>query len=284
MEPINLLVTLDENYISPLCVMLKSLFLNNPGERFHIYLIHSAIPQKRLSALSAYCQYHRAELHPVLADAEMFAGAPVFRYLSKAMYYRLLACKLLPEDLDRALYLDPDTMLINPVRALYDIGLDKYLFAGCVHTGLSGIAGQVNKIRLNTYEAEGYFNSGVLLMNLQEQRKKIDEKEIFDYTQAHRNELILPDQDILNGLYSKEIKPLDDSIYNYDPKRYETYRMVSGGEKDIDWVMKNTVILHFCGKNKPWIKPHRSRFGILYKHYAVLAERTLQQLEPAKTR
>jgi len=131
----------------------------------------------------------------------------------------------------------------------------------------------VNKIRLNTYETDGYFNSGVLLMNLRAQRNEIREEDIFRYVSEHKLELILPDQDILNGLYGSRIMPLDDSLYNYDAHRYETYRMISSGEKDVDWVMRNTVILHFCGKNKPWIKPNRSRFGILHKHYAALADR-----------
>ena len=35
----NILVTLDRNYLLPLRVMLGSLYLNNPGEVFDIYLV-----------------------------------------------------------------------------------------------------------------------------------------------------------------------------------------------------------------------------------------------------
>ena len=34
----NILVTLDKNYLSPLKVMLTSLLLNNPNECFEIYI------------------------------------------------------------------------------------------------------------------------------------------------------------------------------------------------------------------------------------------------------
>jgi len=278
MKPINILVTLDENYISPLQSMLKSLFLNNPGEEFHIYLIHDSLQGKQLDSLSNYCAYHGASLFPIVVNEELFADAPVFRHLKKAMYYRLLAFRLLPAELDKALYLDPDTLVINPIWGLYKTDLTGCLYGACIHTGISNITEKVNKIRLNTYETEGYFNSGVLLMNLSEQRKNISEEEIYAYINEHKLELILPDQDILNVLYGDKILPLDDSLYNYDAHRYETYRMVSSGEKDIDWIMRHTVILHFCGKNKPWIKPSRSRFGILYKHYAALSERTLGEI------
>lgn len=277
MEPISLLVTLDQNYLPPLRVMLKSLFVNNPGEIFHIHMIHDAVPDKGIEQLDAYCRFHGARLFPYEADQNMFAGAPVFRYWSRSMYYRLLACRILPAALERALYLDPDILVINPVRALTETDLRQHLFAGAMHSGFTGnLKGQLNRIRL-AYEADGYFNSGVLLMNLALQRKFIRAEELFAYVAKHKNELLLPDQDILNGLYGDRILPLDDSLYNYDARRFETYLFLSMGEKNMDWVMTNTVLLHFCGKAKPWYGNSRGRFGVLFKHYASLANRTLAE-------
>ena len=50
----NILVTLDANYILPLKVMLKSLFANNPEQKFNIYIIYSNISDKDIEKLSAY--------------------------------------------------------------------------------------------------------------------------------------------------------------------------------------------------------------------------------------
>ena len=47
----NILVTLNSNYLRPLKVMLKSLFLNNPGEKFTIYLMHSSLTDDELKDL-----------------------------------------------------------------------------------------------------------------------------------------------------------------------------------------------------------------------------------------
>lgn len=278
MNVINLLVTLDKNYIPPLQIMLKSLFFNNTNESFHIYMIYDGISPLEISRLDAYCSFHGSKLFSIPADENAFSRAPVLRYYSKAMYYRLLASQLLPETLERALYLDPDTLIINPVRGLYELDLSGYLFAGAMHSGIIGISEHVNKIRLGTYETGGYYNSGVLLMNLALQRKLIREEDVYSYAEENQNKLLLPDQDILNGLYGSQILPLDESLFNYDVRRYESYRMLAAGEKDMDWVMKNTVILHFCGKAKPWNKDFRGRFGILFKHYAALADRTLREI------
>ena len=59
------------------------------------------------------------------------------------MYYRLLAAQLLPEDLDRVLYLDPDVLIINPLEKLWSLGLDENLFAAAAHTGKTEIANNV---------------------------------------------------------------------------------------------------------------------------------------------
>ena len=195
------------------------------------------------------------------------------RYYSRAMYYRLLAAQLLPAGVDRVLYLDPDILVINALRPLYDTDLEGKLMAASIHRGLTDLSSRVNRLRLDTPEAEGYFNSGVLVMDLAAMRRRMDPAEIFAYARDHADTLILPDQDILNGLYGSELYPVEESLWNYDARRFDRYQLASQGEMDMDWVMDHTAVLHFCGKRKPWHKTARGRFSALYKHYQRLLER-----------
>ena len=96
---------------------------------------------------------------------------------------------------------------------------------------------------------------------------------MFRYVRDHAKELVLPDQDILNAVYGRRILEVDDSMWNYDARNYNNYLLRSAGVCDMDWVMKNTSILHFCGRSKPWQKGYIRRFGILYKHYEAITER-----------
>jgi len=272
---LNILVTLDRNYLVPLRVLLCSLFLNNPGEVFDIYLISDDLDKQQLSDVDALCARYAACLHLIPVGKDCFADAPTLRYYSKAMYYRLLAADLLPESLDRILYLDPDMLVINPLRPLYDTPLDGYLYGACIHAGLMNISKPLNQLRLSTYEAEGYFNSGMLLMNLNVIRQEVRAQDIFDYADKYRQLLILPDQDILNGLYGAKILPLDDMLWNFDPRQYREYLLASSGERNMDWIIRNTAILHFAGKKKPWHKSCPGRFTPLYKHYMQLTKRQL---------
>ena len=274
MDPISILVSLDQNYLPQLQVLLTSLDQNNPGERFNLYLLHSGIPEGALAPVARQCLKLGCPFHPILVGEQLFAGAPTTRQYPKEMYYRLLAGRFLPRALKRVLYLDPDIRVINPVRALYDTDLEGDLMAAATHTGLlAGITDPVNRLRLENYEAEAYYNSGVLVMDLSAMRREVRPGDIFDYAREHADILLLPDQDVLNGLYGGQILGVDDSLWNYDARRFDRYLLLSQGERDMDWVMDHTAILHFCGKRKPWNHSYQGRFSALYKHYQRLVER-----------
>lgn len=268
----NILVTLDQNYLSHAQVMLFSLFLNNPGESIDVYLICDDMDEHALEPLAALCEGAHARLHPIHVREDWFADAPTVRYYSRAMYYRLLAWQVLPQELDRILYLDPDILVIGPLCGLYGMDMGDHPFAAAVHKGIIDLSGPVNKLRLASYESDGYFNSGVLMMNLPAISRVVKPEDIFRYVHDNKAVLVLPDQDILNGLYGERILPIDETRYNYDVRRFREYLIASQGERDMDWVMRNTSILHFCGKRKPW-NARIGRFLTLYRHYAALQER-----------
>ena len=190
----------------------------------------------------------------------------------REMYYRLLAGQMLPEGISRIIYLDPDTLVINPLRPLWETDMKGCMFAAAAHTGKTELANNVNRLRLGT--DHDYYNSGVLLMDLERCRRNISAGELFDFVRTHRHELVMPDQDLLNAMYGGSILPLDDALWNYDARNYNNYMLRSSGGQNVRWVMQNTAILHFCGKAKPWKPNYMYRFGLLYQHYEQLAERS----------
>ena len=272
----NLLLTLDENYLSPCTVLLASFFASNPGETgVTVYLLHSAIPTEKLEDLAAFCAGFGAELKPIAVGTALFGGAPTSKRYPKEMYYRLLSPLILSQEVERVLYLDPDMLIINPLRPLWELDLQGKTFAASSHTGLTEMANEINQVRLDT-EHE-YFNSGVILIDLAAARKLVAAADVFRCVSEHEKELILPDQDVFNILYGKETMPVDDVLWNYDVRNYAKYLIRSTGRHDLSWVMQNTAVLHFCGKNKPWHEDYRNPFGMLYLHYMNLAARRLQE-------
>ena len=276
-------MTLDENYLMPCKVMLYSFFASNSEEQdVSIYLLHSAIPDSKLKELARYCSRFGAILKPIAVDSALFENAPTNKRYPKEMYYRLLSPLILPQELERVLYLDPDMLIINPLRPLWELDFCEKVFAAASHTGLTEMANGINRVRLDT-EHE-YFNSGVICIDLHAARNLVTSEDVFACVRKHEKELILPDQDVFNILYGKQTLPVDDVIWNYDVRNYSKYLFRSAGKHNLNWVMQNTVVLHFCGKNKPWQEDYRNPFGILYLHYRNLTIRNLHKNQESESK
>ncbi len=95
-----------------------------------------------------------------------------------------------------------------------------FLYAAASHSKLTEVTTVINKVRLRNYESEGYYNSGVLLMNVHQLRQEVKETEIAAFIEK----IIwtsLPDQDILNGLYGDRAGD-SWSAHNYDVRKNRT--------------------------------------------------------------
>ena len=261
----NILVTLDKNYLPPLKVMLFSMYTNNPKTSFDIYVMHDSLTKKDISELNQTASKFNSKIIDVKIEESQFSKAPVLLHYTKAMYFRLLAQHYLPKKLTRIIYIDPDILVLNKLDDLYNTNIDKYYYAAAYHKLFSSKT--LNKIRLYPYKIKNYYNSGVLLLNLKLLRKHVSQKLIFDFVEKNKSKLIMPDQDVLNSLFAKKIKLIDEALYNYDARHYRVYLMLSNGKFDLGEVINKTVLLHFCGKSKPWHPKYKGKFSLLYKHY-----------------
>ncbi len=245
-KTINILVTLDSNYVEPLTVMLFSMLRSNPFEKFNIYVAHSSLNEADFSKIRAVADPTKCNIIPLHIDERLLCKAPVLKRITKETYYRLIAADYLPREVKRILYIDPDTVVINSLRSLYDTNLGENLIMGATHVGWFLEA--VCRKRLNMERHSKYVNAGVLLMNIGEIRKTVRTEDIFEYIYNNANKLYLADQDVINALFCERTIVTDARVFNLDEKTYKRFA------KDIDkaWIDRNTVIVHFNGQYKPW--------------------------------
>lgn len=259
--PIDLLATLNAGYLHPLNVMLYSALESNPGERFRVYLLHSSLTEAELAGTRRLLG-DQHELHPIRVDGAGLENAPTSDRYPVEMYYRIFAAQYLPRTLDRVLYLDPDLIVKGSLRALCDAEMGEDLFAAASHVGK--MISYVNSVRLDSESQGPYINSGVILMNLKALRERQDPAQVFRYIEAHQNRLLLPDQDVISGLYGASILPLDPYVYNMT-ERIFAFHPDSDGWLDPDWIDEHSVIIHYCGRNKPWKKNYVGVLGAYYR-------------------
>ncbi len=274
----HLLFTADQNYALHILPVLQSIRTIHPHTSFHIHLIGDDIARETIEMIGLFCRHKKMAFSAYSVADHVFKEAPINKHYSKAMYYRMLAADILPKTVKKVLYLDPDVLVINSLKSLWEIDMEGHLFVAASHTGEESLLGSINKIRLDTSSV--YYNTGVLLMDLRQIRKDFDSDRLFSFIDATGHKLLLPDQDVFNALYGHRTKQVPDEIWNYDPRKYSQYLLKSAGAYDTYWVIQNTSILHYCGKDKPWHPRYRYRFGSLYRHYEQMAQRELMEQEP----
>ncbi|MBG9983095.1 glycosyltransferase family 8 protein [Aerococcaceae bacterium DSM 111020] len=262
---IELLFTLDDGYVEPLKVALLSIYLNNQEDSFRIWLIHQSLSKQTIQKINHMCDQFNFEFNAIKIEGSQWGNAPTEKRYPKEMYFRLLAGDYLPAFLKKVLYIDPDTLIINTLRPLWEKDLEGKMLAAASHVGLVDVTTPLNKLRLDLDHP--YYNSGVLLIDLELARHNIHWQDISDILDKYGKFALLPDQDVLNYLYGDDILWIPEEYWNYDARFYHSYYARSKGEYDIHWVMKNTSILHFCGQPKPWNEKHSNRFTPLYLTY-----------------
>ena len=180
-----------------------------------------------------------------------FKGFPISSRYPLEIYYRLFASDLLPKTLDRILYLDVDIVVIQSLRELYNMDFESNLYIASSH--VNERMTHLNAKRLGLKEDVPYINTGVLLMNLELLRKQLNKQDILNYVNAYKKNLVLFDQDVLTALYGDKTKLVDYRKYNLSERMMNFYNLRNPRSRiDLDWVKKNSVIIHYCGRMKPW--------------------------------
>lgn len=261
----DLLVTIDENYLQPLAVMLTSLHLAAPEDHWHVWLLHRSLTDAQVADLTTRTTAWGWQLSAIQVEAEHFEEPKTTKRYPQEMYYRLLCGELLPESVKKVIYLDPDILVLHSLKPLWRKRLAGHLFAAATHSGFTDMINDLNRVRLN--QDHGYYNSGVLVIDVAKARRQIKLTDINQALRQYERQLLLPDQDLLNLLYGDWVVPLDEQRYNYDARKFLGYYTRSRGKHDMPWVMAHTAILHFCGSAKPWQPGHDTRFTALYLNY-----------------
>ena len=258
----NLLFCIDRRALSQMVVCLRSIVKNGGAKHYRVFLLHSDLDDTVRKNLNQ--DFPCMEFHFLTVPHGMFEGFPVTDRYPKEIYYRLAAPLLLPRDLNRILYLDADTIVINPLQSLYQTDFEGNLYAACSHT--REFLTRLNRLRLHSRKAVCYINSGVLLMNLPLLRWTLDLDQMARFVRGRRLPLFLPDQDILTALYGDRVKLVCAMRYNLSDRVLNQHNARRNRKKrGLDWVRRYTVIIHYCGRSKPWKAGYSGQLGCFYR-------------------
>lgn len=244
----------DDNYVPFLAVAINSLIENASKDyNYEIIVLNSGLTSENIERIKKYQnEYVNIEFEDVRPKIENIIGALSLRlrdYYSISIFYRLFIPSLF-KNYSKAIYLDADIVLVDDISKLYNEDMEGYLVGGVPDEVVNNSeVFREYSVKALDLEPGNYFNSGVLLMNLDEFRKEKIEEKFLHILEKYNFDVIAPDQDYLNFLCKGKVK--------YVNRGWD--RMPNIDEKFDD---SDLHLIHFNMFQKPW-----NYDNVLYEEY-----------------
>lgn len=231
----------DENFVKFTAVTIKSLIANASKEfSYDIHILCTKISkEKKRKAQELASEGFKIYFDDVTDYLKSISyRLPIRDYYSKTTYYRLFISEMFPE-LDKAVYLDSDMIVLGDISKLYSHDIGENYVGACNEQAM------VQTDVYGTYveqciglDRNKYFNAGMLLLNCMQFRKQkiLDQfiRLLHEYSFA-----VTQDEDYLNLICKDKVFWIENSW------NVETY-----GE--IKYSAETAKIIHYLMVGKPW--------------------------------
>jgi len=280
-DPIILVLGADANYARPMAVTLYSALSNLDSDYFvevHIISNGIATSQKQkietIVAKSSEGDVKWHETDNVLDDLPITNPA-----INVSGYIPFLIPYFLPDDYEKSLYLDSDLLVEDDISTLWNHDSNTALRSvqDFWIPYVSSKNGLYNYKDLGLSKYHPYFNSGVLLINLEAWRRKSVREESLRYLLENYGNIVHADQEVLNAILSQDWSPLDPKWNVHHAIRTEGWEKASYTWPDRPFkkhlrsernaLLNEPGILHFAGPDKPWKHPHEHPEGLRWFRY-----------------
>lgn len=248
----NILYQFNEAYAPFAGASVTSLFENNrKAKAITVYILGEGLSKDSVRRFGELAGQYERTITFLNADEVMERmrglNMPTYRG-SYAANLRLFLTDILPESVERLLYLDADTIVCDRLDEVYDTDMGEHVI-GMVLDSLT----KRHKRDIGLMPDEEYYNSGVILFDIKKWRMAGCTRKIIDHVLHVRSHYPAPDQDLLNvccrgAIYRLPVR------YNLQPIHlafsYRQYHCFFGQsayyeKEEIERAVKSPGILHF---------------------------------------
>ena len=242
--------TIDNNYPVFTMIFIDSILANSKAD-YTFWVVENNVTDKNKAKMKKYVEEDKHQkIEFIHTDTKVLDGGDNLfafsNYITSIGFARILLPELLPKTVHKVLYLDSDMLATGDISKLYNMPLGNKI-AGMVPNFVDD-----NKA-LELYQFKnGYYNSGMILMNLDMCRaenssgqmvaflKKNKDKFLFNEDSRETVKWIYPDQDVINIVWDGKIKQIPE-IWNNQSIRNQSM-------EDVFY----PGIIHYIGPSKPW--------------------------------
>ena len=263
----------DDAYAMPLAVTLKSACRNlAEGYRIRLFLLSGGISDKNFAMIESTLKNESIDINVIEPDLAAVSDLGVSHHISRTAYFRLLTAELIPDGVEKVIYLDSDLFIKENVVYLWDLPLgDQYCLAavdvacpyidaraGCRNFRLANpYMASLRPIRnfrsLGLNGCSEYFNSGVMVLNLKQWRRENVAERLLKTLRDNAKYVWCWDQYALNVVFHS-------NWGRFNPRWNQgahAFEYPAADHAPIAWeewteLRTNPAIVHFTTEFKPW--------------------------------
>jgi lipopolysaccharide biosynthesis glycosyltransferase len=260
MKPVVLALASNERYFPGLyCAVASALRHLDPAREVNLKVLDGGISRTSRDTLSMLIDAvgGSVRLEFVTVDPSVFGKATLGPGQSHMAYCRILLPLLL--DVPRLIYLDSDVLVFRDLRELFDVELSPCKVLAAVRDSETLTLGKDSQTLASAMKLSpdgAYFNSGVMLMNLDDLRKQHFFERAVEFLNRWRADYRFHDQSAINFLLHRQIDALPD-YWNRASWRFDAQR-----NNHLDCVLHYTT-------SAPWLGGTRGPAQVLFERFAM---------------
>jgi len=248
----NIVLTSSDTYAQYIPVLQASFYENHPGITITIYVLTNNATEEHREMIKEFAEKYQQHVHFISVDSKVYEGLENtisgYKPWPDETNFCMFAHQLLPSEVDRALYIGIDTVVVKNISDLYFQDFeDNYIIACQEHPHIPRTS---ETDRVAEYPSDGdLINGDMMLLNLNKFRN--DDISLSHYLETQKKGMAIRPkwflvQDNFAFLFFRKIKFVDSVTYNC---RQRILRVLK-----IPFSEANPSIIHYTGEYapKPW--------------------------------
>lgn len=267
-DKINIVFASDDNYAQHIAVVIASIMAKTK-EKVCFFVINDNISSEKITKLKNTAVKLNTTVEFIAVPEEQFKNVYLSGHVSKAAYFRLALADIMPDDIEKVIYLDVDLLVYDDIKKLWQNDIKEYALAAVPDFGImaSNRLCRQKKEVIGLPKGKAYFNSGVLLINLKKWRQENYTKQILEI--INENQFPHHDQDALNKIFMKDWLQID-LRWNIIPPVFNLFTKILLNKTFRNQAInakRNPGIIHYAGRYKPWEFSYHQDFNDMYYKY-----------------
>ena len=266
---LHIVLASDTNYAKLVSVLIVSVFDNNQDfDSITIHLLSNGISEKAISEIRKHIPDTKGELAIYdISNIKTLLKVTPPETISISAYSRLFVGSILPDTIDKVIYMDVDGIVTGSLWELWNTDINSFHIAGCLDD-----VEKYAKKAIGLDLSDAYINSGFLAVNLKKWRKDNIEQKFIDFLVGHNGNVYHHDQGLINAVCKKIyiLPPNYNMVTNFFIFPFSNFKQTPFYTKEeLQNGTNNPIYIHFTAgvAGRPWMRNCKHPKKELYIKY-----------------